>query len=85
MRTETCSVDRTVLIFDRDKPVARLEPVNRKDIPDEERIKELVRLGIAVAPRRKPDAEAFLALPRPRLPPGVSASRAVIQDREESM
>ncbi len=75
----------TVLIFDRDKPVARLEPVNRGEIPDEDRIKELVRLGIAVAPRRKPDVKAFLALPRPKLPPGVSLVDAILQEREESL
>jgi antitoxin (DNA-binding transcriptional repressor) of toxin-antitoxin stability system len=74
----------TVLIFDRDKPVARLEPVNRKDIPDEERVKELVRLGIAKAPKKKLDVEALFAMPAPRIPEEV-AIRAVIQDREESM
>jgi antitoxin (DNA-binding transcriptional repressor) of toxin-antitoxin stability system len=75
----------TVLIFDRDRPVARLEPVSRADIPDSDRIQELVKLGIAIAPRRRLDVDAFLAVPRPLLPPGVSASRAVVQDREESM
>jgi antitoxin (DNA-binding transcriptional repressor) of toxin-antitoxin stability system len=74
----------TVLIFDRDRPVARLEPVNRKDIPDDERIKELVRLGILTAPKGRLDVKAFLAMPGPRIPEEV-AVRAVIQDREESM
>ncbi len=72
----------TVLIFDRDKPVARLEPVSRKDIPDEERIKELVRLGIVTAPRGKLDVKAFISMPG--LPPGVDAVRAVLEEREES-
>ncbi|MGO9308342.1 MAG: type II toxin-antitoxin system Phd/YefM family antitoxin [Spirochaetia bacterium] len=74
----------TVLIFHRDKPVARLEPVNWADVPGEDRIRELVRLGIAKAPKRKLNVKAFLAMPGPRLDPGVAA-RAVVQDREESM
>lgn len=74
----------TVLIFHRDKPVARLEPVNWADVPDEDRIRELVRLGIAKAPKKRLDLKAFLGMPTPRLPPGV-AVRAVLQDREESM
>jgi antitoxin (DNA-binding transcriptional repressor) of toxin-antitoxin stability system len=72
----------TVLIFDRDRPVARLEPVNRKDIPDDERTRELVRLGIVTAPKGRLDVKAFLAMPG--LPPGVDAVRAVLEEREES-
>jgi len=73
-----------VLIFHRDKPVARLEPVNWADMSDEDRVRELVRLGVAKAPKKKLDVKAFLAMPGPRIPPEV-AIRAVIQDREESM
>jgi antitoxin (DNA-binding transcriptional repressor) of toxin-antitoxin stability system len=73
----------TVLIFDRDRPVARLEPVNHKDIPEQERVRELVKLGIVTAPKGKLDVKAFRAMPG--LPPGVDAARAVLQDREESM
>ena len=75
----------TVLIFHRNQPVARLEPVNWADVPDEDRIRELVRLGIAKAPKRKLDVKAFLALPRPTLPPGVSLVDMIIKEREESM
>jgi len=75
----------TVLIFDRDRLVARLEPVSRGDIPDSDRIQELVKLGIAIAPRRQLDVDAFLAQPGLQLPPGVSATEAVIRDREESL
>jgi len=74
----------TVLIFHRDKPVARLEPVHWLDMSDEERIRELVRQGIVKAPRGKLDVKAFLAMPGPRIPEEV-AVRAVLQDREESM
>jgi antitoxin (DNA-binding transcriptional repressor) of toxin-antitoxin stability system len=75
----------TVLIFDRDRPVARLEPVNRADIPDEDRIRDLVKRGVLIAARRRPDVDAFLSLPRPKLPPGVSATQMIIQEREESL
>ncbi len=59
--------------------------MNRGEIPDEDRIRELVRLGIAVAPKRKLNVKAFLALPRPKLPPGASLVDAVLQEREESL
>jgi antitoxin (DNA-binding transcriptional repressor) of toxin-antitoxin stability system len=75
----------TVLIFDRDKPVARLEPINRADIPDEDRIRDLVKRGVLIAAKRQPDVDAFLSLPRPQLPPGVSATQMIIQEREESL
>jgi len=74
----------TVLIFDRDRLVARLEPVNRADIPDEERVAELVRSGVAFAPRRPLDLGAFLARQRPRLPRGANAMEALVRDREET-
>ena len=75
----------TVLIFHRNKPVARLEPVNWSDMSDDDRIRELVRLGIAKAPKKRLDVKAFLAMPRPTLPPGVSLVDMIIQEREESM
>ena len=74
-----------MLIFHRDKPVARLEPVNWADMSDEDRVRELVRLGVARAPKKKLDVKAFLDLPRPKLPPGVSLVDAIRQEREESL
>jgi len=71
-----------VLIFDRDRPVARLEPVSRKDIPDDERLQELLRRGIVTAPRGRLDVKAFLEMQG--LPAGVDAVRAVLEEREES-
>lgn len=75
----------TVLIFDRNHPVARLEAVDWGGLSDEDRIRELVRLGVAKAPKKKLDVEAFLALPRPKLPPAVSLVDMIIQEREESL
>lgn len=74
----------TVLIFDRDRLVARLEPVSRGDIPYPDRVKELVKSGIATAPKRRLDVDSFLAQPGLRLPPGVSAAEMVVREREES-
>jgi antitoxin (DNA-binding transcriptional repressor) of toxin-antitoxin stability system len=73
----------TVLIFDRDTPVARLEPLRHMDIPGEDRFRDLVKLGIVTAPRGTLKVEAFRAAPG--LPQGVDAVRAMLEDREESM
>ncbi len=72
----------TVLIFDRDKLVARLEPVSHADVPDAERVKALVKSGVASAPRRRLDAGAFLRRPRPRLPKGASGPATLVKDRD---
>jgi antitoxin (DNA-binding transcriptional repressor) of toxin-antitoxin stability system len=73
----------TVLIFDRDRLVARLEPVNNADVPEAERMNFLVKSGIALAPRRRLEIGAFLDLPRPRLPRDASAVEAVVRDRDD--
>ncbi len=72
----------TVLIFDRDRLVARLEPVSSADLPDADRIKELVRAGVALVPRKLLDVGAYLKLARPTLPVGVSAAQEVVRDRD---
>ena len=72
----------TVLIFDRDKLVARLEPVSNADIPDSERVRALVKSGAASAPRHKLDADAFLRRPRPRLPKGAAGAETLVKDRD---
>jgi antitoxin (DNA-binding transcriptional repressor) of toxin-antitoxin stability system len=71
----------TVLIYDRDKLVARLEPARHADIPDAERVKALVKSGVASSPRH-PMGAAFLKRPRPRLPQGVSGSETLVNDRD---
>lgn len=72
----------TVLIYDRNRLVARLEPARHADLPDADRIKALVKSGVASAPRRSLDMRAFLKRPRPQLPRGVSASEVLIKDRD---
>lgn len=72
----------TVLIFDRDKLVARLEPASHAEISDAERVKALVKSGVASAPRHQLDTDAFLRRPRPRLPKGASGPATLVKDRD---
>ena len=70
-----------VLIVDRGRPVARLEPVTVADRSDDDgRLARLVRAGI-VRPARAvvPKAIASTRPPRPRK--GASAVRVLIEDR----
>jgi antitoxin (DNA-binding transcriptional repressor) of toxin-antitoxin stability system len=73
----------TVLIFDRNRLFARLEPVTSADVPDADRVMALVRSGIASAPRGRPDVRAFLGRARPRLSHGASGSATVVRERRE--
>lgn len=72
----------SIIITDRGRPVARIEPYRG---PDDPRIQRLIAQGVLRPPRRKLDVEAFLKAPRPRLPEGVSAVAAVIADRNEGL
>jgi prevent-host-death family protein len=72
-----------VLIVDRGRPVARLEPVTSGREPDHEgRLSRLIREGI-VRPGRAPVSRALFAgrLPRPKS--GASAVRTLIQERRD--
>ena len=72
----------TVLILDRDTPVARLEPIGRDLDLSAARMSGLVSRG-AVAPPRKPlDATAFLDRSMPVLPPGTSGVQTLLAERE---
>ena len=73
-----------VLIVDRGRPVARLEPVNVLRSDDESRLSRLVRDGILRPARRSPAKELFAARP-PRLNKGVSAVRALLDDRRPGL
>jgi prevent-host-death family protein len=71
----------TVLILDRDKPVARIVPIETTDRTDDERLADLERRGIirraAKPPRR--------TLPPPiDWPQGDSLLEALLSDREEA-
>jgi prevent-host-death family protein len=70
-----------VLIVDRGRPVARLEPVTSGLRPDDDsRLGRLVRDGI-VRPPRAAFPKALLASKPPCLKDGVSGVRALIDDR----
>lgn len=70
-----------VLIVDRGRPVARLEPVTTGLQPDDDsRLARLVRDGI-VRPARAAVPKALLASKPPRPREGASGVRALIEDR----
>ena len=71
-----------VLIVDRGRPVARLEPVLSSREPDDGRLSRLIREGI-VRPGRAPLPRVLLAEQPPRLKRGASAVRALFEDRRE--
>jgi prevent-host-death family protein len=73
----------TILIMDRNRPVARLEPVSADERAGEGLAGALVREGLAAAPRKRFDAGAFLGRRMVRLPAGVSAVQAMLSEREE--
>lgn len=70
----------TVLITDRDKPVAQLGPVRATgDI-----LARLVAEGVVRTPEGPPlDVKAFLKLPRPKLSKKASLSGAILEERQE--
>ena len=71
----------TVLILERDRPIARIVPVESSERSDDERLADLERRGIirrAARPPRK-------TLPPPiELPDGVSILEALLQERDEA-
>jgi prevent-host-death family protein len=74
----------TVLILDRGRPVARLEPATSAG-DDEARIARLERAGIARRPKNPPlPADFFDKNPPIELPPGVSVLEALLDERRES-
>ncbi len=73
----------SILIVDRNRPVARLEPVAAEEHPGDGPVGALVREGLAAAPRRRFDAAAFLGRKMVRLSAGVSGVQALLREREE--
>jgi len=71
-----------VLIVDRGRPVARLEPVGGFASGDDHRLGRLVREGI-VRPARGASAEAVFTSRPPRAKKGASAVRALLEERRE--
>jgi prevent-host-death family protein len=71
-----------VLIVDRGRPVARLEPVGGSG-SDDDRLARLVREGV-VRPARRAIAKALLSGTPPRVKKGASGVRALLDERRES-
>jgi prevent-host-death family protein len=71
-----------ILIVDRGRPVARLEPVNDLRPDDDGRLTRLVRDGI-VRPARAAMPKTLLAKKPPRVRRGASGVRALLEDRRD--
>jgi prevent-host-death family protein len=71
-----------VLIVDRGRPVARIEPVMGGSDPDNGSLARLIREGI-VRPARAPLPKNFFTVPPPRLKAGASVLRALLEERRE--
>ena len=72
----------TVLVTDRGKPVARIEPCRAEAFGDGGAAALLARRGIAAPPRAALDVESFRNAPRPRLRAGLRAGEAVSRARD---
>jgi prevent-host-death family protein len=70
-----------VLIVDRGRPVARLEPVSRIG-SDDNRLARLVREGVVRSPRGAVPKALFSGRP-PRAKKGASGVRALLRERRE--
>ena len=74
----------SVLILDRGRPVARLEPVAPEQYSDDERLAELERKGIVRPPRsRAPLPKDFFTRELPKTKDGSSVVEALLQERRE--
>jgi len=70
----------TVLITERNKPVAQIGPVqSTSDV-----VARLVADGVVVPPQGPPlNVKKLCSLPLPRLPQSQALSQAVLEEREE--
>jgi prevent-host-death family protein len=68
----------TILITDRHRPVARLQPLG----PADAGLEALVSAGYLTAPEEPLDLAEFLATPCAVSKPGCSLAAAVIEERE---
>jgi antitoxin (DNA-binding transcriptional repressor) of toxin-antitoxin stability system len=74
----------SVLIMDRDRPVARLEPVTGADADDTGRLARLVREGIVRPSRNASMPKKLITEPPPRVKGGESIVDILIEERRES-
>lgn len=74
---------KSVLILDRDVPVARLEPVAGGSLPDDARLRGLERQGLIRHNRAANPVAKLRNLPAPKLARGKSAVDALLAERAE--
>ena len=72
----------SILIVDRGRPVARLEPVRGAEADDDGRLARLVRDGV-VRPSRGEMSKTLVATAPPRARKNASAVRALLDDRRD--
>jgi prevent-host-death family protein len=73
---------QSILITDRNRPVARLEPVSSLEQADRGKLQRLERAGVITRPRKK-ITDAFLKRPRPTGDGRRSLLQAVLDERAE--
>ena len=72
-----------VLIMHRGTPVARIEPYRTSELDDDAAVADLIGRGIADPPESPCELDELAAMPSPRLPDGVSASRLIAAERAD--
>jgi len=70
----------TIIILDRNSPVARLQPLEAED----PLLSKLHATGLLQPPAVKLDIDAFLSAPRVTLSGKDSLTGAILEEREES-
>ena len=73
----------SVLIVHRGTPVARIVPYRTGTLGDDQAAADLIRRGIADPPAAPCSVDELQAMPSPRLPEGVSASRLIVAERAD--
>jgi len=72
----------SVVILDRETPIARIEPIEKSLAAGDERLAELERAGVLRRPARKPTPDLLRTLP-PMPKAKGSAVAAVLAERDE--
>ena len=73
----------SVLIVHRGTPIARIVPYQTGSLGDDQAAADLVRRGVADPPAAPCSVDELQAMPSPRLPEGVSASRLIVGERAD--
>jgi len=73
---------QSILITDRQQPVARLQPIEPTDETDDQRLARLERAGVITRGRGKLHKK-FFRMPRPKSPRGASVLDALLEERRE--